>query len=94
MALLILSLLFLGAILGTTALGFALGRVITDQCGWEFESPLAYFGLGTLTLTLVYRLPYIGFGFMILNFFIGLGLTMTTRLGSGQPWTLDALLED
>jgi hypothetical protein len=94
MSLLILILLVLGSILGTTALGFALGRLIADRCAWDFNSPLAIFGLGTLTLTLLYRFPYVGIGFIILTFFIGLGLITTTRLGSGQPWTLDPLLED
>jgi MFS family permease len=94
LSLLILILLFLGSILGMTALGFALGRLIVSKCAWDIESPLAIFGFGILTLTLLYRLPYIGIGFIVLTFLIGLGLITTTRLGSGQPWTLDPLLED
>jgi hypothetical protein len=94
MSFLILILVFLGSILGTTALGFALGRHIAVKCAWDLDSPLVIYGLGSLTLTLLYRLPYVGIGFIFLTFFIGLGLMMTTRLGSGQPWTLDPLLED
>lgn len=94
MSLLILIMLGLGSILGTTALGFALGRSIATHCAWNIQSPLITFGIGTLILTLLYRLPYVGIGFIILTFFIGLGLVMTTRLGSGRPWTLDPLLED
>lgn len=94
LSLVTLILLFLGSILGTTALSFALGRIIAAQCAWDTGSPVALFGLGSLTLTLLYRLPYIGIGFIILTFLIGLGLITTTRFGSGQPWTLDPLLED
>ena len=89
LSLVTLILLFLGSILGTTALSFALGQIIAAQCAWDTGSPVALFGLGSLTLTLLYRLPYIGIGFIILTFLIGLGLITTTRFGSGQPWTLD-----
>jgi MFS family permease len=94
LALLLLLFLALASIIGTSGLGFAIGRLITDRCGWQIESPLLIFGLGTLTLTLLYRLPYIGIVFMIMISLTGLGLITTTRFGSGQPWTLEPLLEE
>jgi hypothetical protein len=94
MAFLFLLFLALTSIIGTAGLGFALGRLITIRCGWKIESPLLIFGLGTLTLTLLFRLPYLGIGFMILTLLTGLGLITTTRFGSGKAWTLEPLLEE
>lgn len=94
MAFLLVLLLLLAAFVGTTALGMALGRWITSKCGWEIESPLLIFGLGTLVLTLLFRFPYVGIGFIVLAYLIGLGLITTTRLGSGQTWTLEPLVEE
>lgn len=91
----ILGVVFLLAALGgMVALAYQLGKVLLNRADWSGRSPLLSLALGTLILFAITNVPYFGGVLLILILLTGAGLSITTRFGSGNPWTLGPLMED
>jgi len=78
---------------GYLALAYALGRSLLRKADGS-ASPLAALALGLLLLHALIHLPFAGIAFALLSIGAGLGVVITTRFGSMQPWDLNLLLED
>ena len=85
--------LLLLALWGYLALAYALGRKLLHKADWS-ASPFAALALGLLLLHALIHLPFAGIVFALLSVGAGLGVVITTRFGSMQPWDLNLLLED
>ena len=85
--------LFALALWGYLALAYTLGRSLLRKADWS-ASPFAALALGLLLLHALIHLPFAGIAFVILSIGTGLGVVITTRFGSMQPWDLNLLLED
>lgn len=85
--------LFFGGLFGATAFAYALGRGLLRRAGWEDASPLYALLLGELILYALVRLPWVGWAALLFFASLGLGATLVSHLGSGEPWTLKLLLE-
>jgi len=88
------SILFIGAFLGLVSLAYALGHYLILQAGWEKLSPLLTYMVGLLLLAALANIPYLGILVRLIIVMIGIGLTTSTRFGSGKPWSLSALYEE
>ncbi len=81
------------ALWGYLALAYALGHKLLHKADWS-ASPFAALALGLLLLHALIHLPFAGIVFALLSVGAGLGVVITTRFGSMQPWDLNLLLED
>jgi hypothetical protein len=91
----ILGMVFLlAALSGMVALAYQLGKTLLIRAEWTGRSPLLSLALGTLILFALTNVPYFGGVLLILILLTGAGLSITTRFGSGKPWTLGPLMED
>ena len=91
----ILGMVFLlSALGGMVALAYQLGKVLLTRAEWSSRSPLLSLALGTLILFALTNVPYFGGVLLILILLTGAGLSIATRFGSGNPWTLGPLMED
>ncbi len=88
-----LALVFLAA-WGFLAAAYTLGRLLLSRAGWGRRSPILALGLGLLLLLPLARIPLVGGIVMVVYMGLGLGLAITTRFGSGEPWSLIPLLEE
>jgi hypothetical protein len=88
------SILFIGAFLGLVSLAYALGHYLILQAGWEKLSPLLTYMVGLLLLAALANIPYLGILVRLIIVMIGIGLTTSTRFGSGKPWSLSARYEE
>ncbi len=84
--------LFSGSLVGLVALAYTLGRELLRRAGWPL-SPIYALMLGQLILFAFERLPWIGGLFLVLFASLGLGATIVSHFGSGEPWNLPPLLE-
>jgi hypothetical protein len=85
--------LFVLALWGYVALAYALGRTLLQRADW-FRSPITALALGLLLLHSLIHLPFAGVVFAALGIGAGLGVVITTRFGSMQPWDLNLFLEE
>ncbi len=88
-----LALVFLAA-WGFLAAAYTLGRLLISRAGWGRRSPILGLGLGLLLLLPLARIPFVGGIVMLIYIGLGLGLAITTRFGSSEPWSLIPLLEE
>jgi hypothetical protein len=86
--------LFLVATWGFLVAAYALGHLLLSRAGWGLRSPVLGLALGLLLLLPLARIPFVGGIIMILYVGLGLGLAITTRFGSNEPWSLIPLLEE
>ncbi len=82
------------AVWGFLVAAYTLGRLLLSRAGWASGSPVLGLGLGLLLLLPLARIPLVGGIAMIVYIGLGLGLAITTRFGSGEPWSLIPLLEE
>jgi hypothetical protein len=85
--------LFVLAVWGYLALAYTLGRSLLHKADW-LVSPFGALALGLLLLHALIQIPFAGIVFALLSIGAGLGVVITTRFGSMQPWDLSLLLED
>lgn len=85
--------LFLLCLWGYLSLVYSLGHLLLQKADWPI-SPFAALALGLLLLHSLSHLPFAGFVFALLGAGVGLGVVITTRFGSMQPWDLNLLLEE
>jgi hypothetical protein len=85
--------LFVLALWGYLALAYALGRSLLRKADWP-ASPFAALALGLLLLHALIQIPFAGIAFALLSIGAGVGVVITTRFGSMQPWDLNLFLED
>ncbi len=78
---------FLGA-------AYSLGRLLLAKAGWGRLSPAAALALGLLLLLPLIRIPIAGGIITAIYMGLGLGLVISTRFGSNEPWSLIPLLEE
>jgi hypothetical protein len=87
---LVLPVAILGVVwMGAVALALTVGRAIGRWSGAERPAPLQDLALGTLVLFSLGHVPFIGWAATVLFGAIGLGAMISTRLGTGRPWSLD-----
>ncbi len=79
---------------GFLSAAYALGRLLLAKAGWGRWSPAVALALGLLLLVPLIRIPLVGGVIMIIYMGLGLGLVITTRFGSNEPWSLIPLLEE
>jgi len=95
----LLTILLIGAtfmigLVGFISLAYALGRGILRAAQWKMGSPVSTMLLGLLILLALVPIPVLG-GILFLAFTsLGLGATILSHFGSGEPWTLNPLLEE
>jgi hypothetical protein len=85
---------FVIGLAGRVGLTFALGRGLLEWGGWRARAPLVSLGLGTLVVYAFTQVPFLGPPVMVGVSAVGVGVVMVRRFGSGQPWTLEPLVED
>jgi hypothetical protein len=85
--------LFTLSLWGYLSLTYGLGRLLFQKAEWRL-SPFGALALGLLLLHSLIHVPFVGFVFGLLGSGAGLGIVITTRFGSLQPWDLNLLLED
>jgi len=91
-AVLLLGVLAVVTAIGVTAVFLELGRWLSSLVG-AGAPPLAQLLLGILLAFPATILPYAGWAAAALLASYGLGAILLTRIGSGKPWSLDALQE-
>lgn len=84
----------LSALGGMVVLAYQLGKALLTRAEWSGRTPLLSLALGTLILFAFTNVPYLGGVLLILIMLTGVGLSITTRFGSGKPWNLHPLMED
>lgn len=89
-ALLVLGVLAVVTAVGVTAVFLKLGRWLSSLVGAEAQ-PLAQLLLGILVAFPSTIIPYAGWAAAALLASFGMGAILLTRMGSGRPWSLDAL---
>ena len=82
------------SMIGIFALSYRLGGELMGRAGWEDASPLYALWVGITLLFALTRVPLLGVLVFILIWALGSGLVISTRFGSGAPWTLAPLKED
>ncbi|HVN15226.1 MAG TPA: hypothetical protein VMT73_05745 [Anaerolineales bacterium] len=85
--------LFIFSVWGYLVVAYVLGRGLLVRGGW-FRSPLTALLIGLLFLQGLMHVPYLGIILTLLFGGAGLGVVITTRFGSMQPWDLNPLLEE
>jgi hypothetical protein len=85
--------LFLLCLWGYLSLAYSLGHLLLQKADWRL-SPFAALAFGLLILHSLALVPFAGFVFGLLGAGAGLGIVITTRFGSMQPWDLNLLLEE
>jgi MFS family permease len=88
------TILFLSSFVGFVALAFTLGHNLLQRGKWLNLSPFFALLLGLLILYALNVIPILGILVKALLASIGVGLIITTRFGSGQPWNISPLMED
>lgn len=85
--------LFLLCLWGYFSLAYSLGCLLLQKAGLRI-SPLAALAFGLLILHSLAHVPFAGFIVALVGAGAGLGVVITTRFGSMQPWDLNLLLEE
>jgi hypothetical protein len=85
--------LFILSLWGYLALAYTVGGLLLSSADW-FRSPFAALLLGLLILHALIHLPFVGVLISLLGVGAGLGIVITTRFGSLQPWDVNMLLEE
>jgi hypothetical protein len=88
------AILFLGGLLGSVALAYQVGHSLLFRAGWQRLSPLVALLLGELLLYSLTNIPIVGLIMLVIFIFLGLGVTIATRFGSGHPWSLISFTEE
>jgi hypothetical protein len=88
------SALFLASFAGIVALAYAIGNNLLRRAGWGHLSPVVMLMLGVFLLFTLTELPLVGIIFRLVFVFLGAGAIITTRFGTGQPWTLETFREE
>jgi hypothetical protein len=92
LALLVLLGLVVLTVIGLVTTALALGHWLARRVGAS-QSPLAQLALGILVLFPASILPFLGWLVAAVLACYGLGAILLTRMGSGEPWSLQALKE-
>jgi MFS family permease len=85
---------FLIGFLGFFVLAYSFGHGLLNRSDWVHLSPIYALFLGLLILYSFAIIPYVGILLRLIYAFLGVGLVIATRFGSGKKWNLDPLLED
>ncbi len=85
---------FLFAVWGLLSVAYALGSDLLTRADWPGTSPVVSLGLGLLLLLPLTRIPFVGGLVLVVYLSLGIGLVITTRFGSDEPWNLKPLLEE
>ena len=88
------SALFLASFAGIVSLAYALGNALFRRADWGTLSPVLMLLLGIFLLFSLIELPFVGVIFRLLLICLGAGVVVTTRFGTGQPWTLEIFREE
>jgi hypothetical protein len=94
LAILLSFILMTAGLLGFISMAFACGRALIKRAGWQRPSPIASYLFGLLLLFACTRLPFIGPVLFIILAGLGVGTTIISNFGSGQPWNLNPLIEE
>lgn len=94
LTILLFALLFSGGIFGIITLAFAIGRALMRRAGWGHLSPLYALLLGQLIVFSISSIPWAGKALFVIFACLGLGATIVSRFGSGQPWSLNILMDE
>jgi hypothetical protein len=86
-------LLFVTCFFGIVGLAYALGKALLQRAAWDRISPVLTLLIGLLLLFTLSELPFIGVLFRTLFIFLGSGVAIATRFGTGRPWNLDPMIE-
>jgi hypothetical protein len=86
-------LFFIASFTGIIALAYALGKGLFLRAGLGHLSPVASLLLGIFILFTLGELPVLGIVLKAMFIFLGTGVVISTRFGTGQPWTLDHFRE-
>src|SRR5215510_5767884 len=89
----LLTALLLAAWAGVVGLALALGRGLRRAAGAQRAgaAPMLDFALGLLLVFALGRIPFAGWGIVLLIGAVALGAVVTTRLGTGGDWSLAEL---
>lgn len=94
LTILLIGVLFVVGLIGFVSLAYTLGRSLLRRANWQRISPVFALSLGTLILFALIRIPVVGGIFFLMITSLGLGATVLSHFGSGDPWTLNPLLEE
>jgi len=94
LAILLTFILMVAGLMGFITLAFAFGRTLIKRAGWQRPSPITSYLSGLLLLFACTRLPFVGPVLFLIFAGLGVGATIVSNFGSGQPWNLNPLLED
>ena len=87
------SLMFLAGFSGMVSLAYALGKALLLRAAWGHLSPVVALLLGSFLLLALNELPVLGVVFRVFILFLGSGVVIATRFGTGQPWSLEPMNE-
>jgi hypothetical protein len=91
--LLLIGFLFASAV-GMVAIAFTIGKALLNRAEWLQRSPILTLAFGILLLFSLTRIPYLGGISLLLLWFVGTGISILTRFGSGEAWHLQSLMEE
>jgi hypothetical protein len=86
--------LFVVTLVGLVSLAYSIGRSLLRRAGWQYGSPVSALLLGSLMLVTLSWIPLLGAILFMIFASLGLGATILSHFGSGEPWTLTSLLEE
>ena len=85
---------FIIGLVGFVSLAYAVGHGMLRRAQWQNNSPVYSLLLGLLILLALFPIPVLG-GVLFLAFTsLGLGATIVSHFGSGEPWNLNLLTEE
>ena len=87
------SILFISGLIGIIALAYAMGQSLFMRAELSRSSPLTALLFGLLLIYALIEVPLLGFILRIILVSLGIGAVVTTRFGSGKPWSLLPLVE-
>jgi hypothetical protein len=79
---------------GMAAIAFAVGRTLLNRAGWLERSPILAVAFGILILFSATRIPFLGSFVFVVVWSMGMGISVLTRFGSEQAWSLQSLMEE
>ena len=92
LAAILLALVFLSSFVGVAAFSLNLGRCLMEHAGWIGNSLPMALGLGLIILYALFNLPFIGIFFLIVIACVGLGVVISSRFGTDQPWNINSFV--
>jgi len=86
--------LFAISFLGSIAILFRLASDFFRWAGLENSSPVVKTGYGLLIFSSLVTLPYLGVALRFFLWLLGSGIVISSKVGSGNKWTLRPLVEE